>query len=92
MVEKAKGSVGRPFEFPDPDDRSPNEPIFTAQPNQVLGIYNRANKEKMQKVTKAVREWFEEEAKKQNWESIRFSGSECILENTTVESCKKNDK
>ena len=77
-------SMARPYVFPDPDDRSKNNPAVIASSEQVIGLYNQFNKEgdEMQRVTPKVQEWFIKEAKEnQGWDEARFAGNQCILEN-----------
>lgn len=74
--------MSRPHSFPDPDDRSPNDPSVIVTSEQVLGIYNRAHaneESKMQKVTTKVQEWFTEQAYEQGWNNVEFAGNQCIL-------------
>lgn len=70
------------YVFPDPDNRSKNDPCIIVSSKKVLGIYNREHDdENMQKVTQKVQDWFKEEAVSKGWDEIRFSGGQCILEN-----------
>ena len=69
----------RPYVFPDPNDRSPNNPSVIVSPTQVLGLYNQYNDEKMERVTKRVQEWFVSKAKDYGWEESKFSGNQCFL-------------
>lgn len=73
----------RLYVFPDPDDRSKNDPSIIVSSKKVLGIYNQEheNDENMQKVTQKVQDWFTEKAKESGWDDVRFSGGQCILEN-----------
>ena len=73
----------RPFVFPDPDDRSKNDPSVIVSSQQVIGIYNQYNTEgdEMQRVTKKVQDWFLEYAKEQGWDESNFAGNQCILKN-----------
>mgnify|MGYP000247745191 CR=1 FL=1 len=75
--------MARPYVFPDPDDRSKNEPCYIASSQQVLGLYNQDNEEgdEMQKVTKKVQDWFMDRAQKEGWDEFTFSGNQCILKN-----------
>lgn len=75
--------MARPFVFPDPNDRSKNDPSIIVTSQQVIGIYNQDNKDgdEMQKVTKKVQDWFLAEAKRQGWDEYSFSGNQCILKN-----------
>lgn len=69
--------------FPDPDDRSKNDPCIIVNNKKVLGIYNQAHpkEEDMQKVTSKVQEWFKDKAEKMGWNDVKFSGGQSILEN-----------
>jgi len=73
------------YVFPDPNDRSKNDPCIIMNNKKVLGIYNQAqvhkDEENMQKVTPKVQEWIKNEAEKIGWDEIKFSGGQCILEN-----------
>lgn len=82
---------GRPFEFPDPNDRSANEPAIIVKVPQILGLYNQAHSDEvpMSRVVQRVQDWFMEEAKVEKWDSAEFAGSECILKNTEVLKHKK---
>lgn len=75
--------MGRPYSFPDPNDRSKNDPSFIVSSQQVIGIYNQYNDEEdeMQRVTKKVQDWFLSYAKEQKWDEASFSGNQCILKN-----------
>lgn len=73
--------MARPFVFPDPNDRSPNDPSIIVNPTQVLGIYNQYTGEKKERITSKVQEWFCNKAKNDYlWDDARFSGNQCILE------------
>ena len=72
--------MARPYVFPDPKDRSINEPSLVASQAQVLGNYNQANpNDTREKVTDPVKTWFKDEASKAGWKSVDFHGSQCIL-------------
>ena len=76
-------SMSRLYVFPDPDDRSKNDPSIIVSSKKVLGIYNQEHEdeENMQKVTQKVQDWFKEKAETNGWDDVRFSGGQCILEN-----------
>lgn len=82
---------GRPYVFPDPNDKSANEPAVIVKVPQILGLYNQAhsNEEPMSRVVQSVQDWFVAEAKTEKWDSAEFAGSECILRNTEVLKHKK---
>ena len=73
----------RPFVFPDPDDRSKNDPGIIVTSEQVIGLYNQFNKDgdEIQRVTSTVKDWFLEESKNQGWDDAKFVGNQCVLEN-----------
>lgn len=71
------------YVFPDPDDRSKNDPCIVVSNKKVLGMYNQAHPEdeNMQKVTDKVQTWIKDAAKEKGWDEIKFAGGQCILEN-----------
>lgn len=71
------------FVFPDPDDRTKNDPCVIVLNQRVIGIYNHGhnNDEKIHKVNQKVQDWFKEKAINNGWDNVRFSGGQCILEN-----------
>ena len=76
--------MSRPFVFPDPDDRSKNNPAVIVTSEQVIGLYNQYNEngEEVQRVSGTVKDWFTKEAQEnQGWDDAKFVGSQCILEN-----------
>lgn len=72
--------MARPFIFPDPKDRSINEPSIVASQAQVLGNYNQANpSDAREKVTDTVKDWFRSTAEASGWKTADFHGSQCVL-------------
>lgn len=71
--------MSRPYVFPDPNDRSPNDPSIIVSTEQVLGIYNQDCDEDMQRVTAKVMDWFKSEALAYKWDEVTFVGNQCIL-------------
>ena len=72
--------MARPFIFPDPKDRSINEPTLVVSQTQVLGNYNQVNADDpRERVTDTVKEWFKDEASKAGWKNSEFHGSQCVL-------------
>lgn len=64
---------GRPHEFPDPNDRSVNNPHVIVERNAMLGLYNQANPAKLaSNVSETVRNWFEQEAGSKGWSNVVF--------------------
>lgn len=71
------------YVFPDPNDRSKNDPCVIVNNKKVLGLYNQAHpdEEDMQRVMDKVQEWMTNETKKLGWDDVKFAGGQCILEN-----------
>lgn len=71
------------YVFPDPDDRSKNDPCIIVSNKKVLGMYNQAHpeEENMQKVTDKVQNWVKDVASNKGWDEVKFAGGQCILEN-----------
>lgn len=71
------------YVFPDPNDRSKNNPCTIMDSKKVLGVYNQGHpdEEDMQKVTDKVQDWVTDEAIKLGWDDAKFVGNQCILEN-----------
>lgn len=76
---KGGNIMPRPYSFPDPNDRSPNNPSTILSSEQVLGLYKRGTGEKMEKVTEKVRNWIIDQAKAMGWDEGFFSGGQCVL-------------
>lgn len=76
-------AMSRKYAFPDPDDRSKNNPCDIMSNTKVLGLYNQEHDsdEKMQKVTQKVQDFIEDQALKLGWDEVKFVGGQCILEN-----------
>lgn len=74
--------MARAFVFPDPRDRSYNQPGVIVDQPKVLGLYNQEYKPrpKRQVVTEEIRVWFEEEARSRGWDMISFIGNQCTLQ------------
>lgn len=71
---------GRPYEMPDPDDRSVNKPHDTVERQALLGLYNQAHPDApAQRVSDAVRQWFEPQALAAGWAEVIFIEGAAIL-------------
>lgn len=83
----------RPFQFPDPNDRSFNEPRVIMNPEDILKLYNKEKGAKQEKVTGTVREWFVSEALMNDWNTAEFTGSQCTLSVTGLQDLhgREND-
>lgn len=72
--------MARPRVFPDPDDRSVNNPSIIVNTDDVLGYYNQQTGDDKERVVESVKTWYTEEAKtKQGWNSAEFHGNQCVL-------------
>ncbi len=76
--------MSRPFVFPDPDDRSKNNPAVIVTSEQVIGLYNQYNEngEEVQRVSGTVKKigFTKEATRKSGLDDAKFVGSQCILE------------
>lgn len=71
--------MARPRVFPDPDDRSVNDPSIIVNAEDVLGYYNQEAGEEKARVVESVKSWYTEEAIRQGWNSAEFHGNQCVL-------------
>ena len=73
--------MARAFVFPDPKDRSYNEPGIIVDQPKVLGLFNQETGQspKRQIVTEDIKKWFREEAERRGWDSADFLGNQCAL-------------
>jgi len=74
--------MARPFVFPSPNDRTPNDPSIIVSSAGVLGLYNQesGDPDRMERVTAKVEAWFKERATgTYAWDGAEFSGSQCVL-------------
>lgn len=64
------------YVFPDPNDRSKNDPCTIMDNKKVLGLYNQGHPEEedMQKVMEKVQSWIINESKNQGWDEVKFTG------------------
>lgn len=76
MSEKKQGA---PFEFPDPKDRSVNEPHIIIERPKILGLYNQSNNTNAKNVSESVKEWIVAEGKKQGFSTVEVVGSAAML-------------
>ena len=68
-----------PFKFPDPNDRSFNEPRIIIGPEDILKLYNQEKHVEQERVTAPVREWFVGRAESFDWDTAEFTGNQCTL-------------
>ena len=85
--------MSKPLQFPDPNDRSFNEPRVIMNPKDILKLYIQESGTKQERVTAPVRDWFVKRAKDYGWDNADFTGSQCTLEVTGLQDLhdKKTD-
>lgn len=72
--------MGRPYEFPDPRDRSVNNPHCLIEREVALGLYNQANSQNAySNFAEGVRRWLEAEALNRGWTSVQFVDQAVVL-------------
>ena len=77
--------LGRPYLFPDPNDRSPNHPNEIIEKSQIIGLYNQEHLDDiMENVTSKVKAWISEKAKSHGWDKVDFVNSVCVLGRTDL--------
>lgn len=65
--------------FPNPADRTKDEPADLISAKLVLRLYNIIHAIKVDTVTPAVKDWFLAEAKEVGWQKIEFLGNQALL-------------
>ena len=70
---------GRPYEWPDPKDRSPNNPQVIVEPEHILALYKKETGQTAQNVSASVRNQFEQDAKKYGWDEVNWVNNSCVL-------------
>lgn len=71
--------MARPYDFPDPNDRSPNHPSELAERDRIIGLYNSVQEDKAQRMSQAVKSWFEEAAYSAGWADVKFVDDQAVL-------------
>lgn len=70
----------RPHDFPDPRDRSINEPTVIMSNTKTIALYNQENPEDRAKnVSENVRRWVQGEAGKRGWAHVEWHGNQAVL-------------
>lgn len=72
----------RPYDFPDPRDRSVNNPHLLLERDPVVGLYNQDPGNAAQQATylsDTVRQWFIQAALQRGWASVNFVDTTAIL-------------
>ena len=67
------------FNLPDPNDRSPNQPVVLVSPSEVLEAFFKYTKKDVSIVTEEVKGWYISATKMIGWSDAYFTGCQCIL-------------
>lgn len=67
------------FHFPDPKDRTPNNPAVLLSSRQVAKIFSGIYKKSSNPEWKTVQDTITTTAKKEGWSRVQFSGKQAIL-------------
>ena len=65
--------------FPDPNDRTPNQPCILLSPTDVLKICKKLMTNNSTAVTEKMREALVKEALRAGWTGATFLGHQCLL-------------
>ncbi|TMU24625.1 hypothetical protein E0L35_10330 [Halomonas sp. ATBC28] len=72
--------MARPYDFPDPNDRSPNHPSELAERDRIISLYNSIHpNEPAQRMSNSVKTWFNTAATEAGWSDIQFVGDQAVL-------------
>lgn len=72
--------MARKHEFPDPNDRSINNPSDIMDNKKVIAYYNQENpKAKATYVSDTVKTWTVDKANEIGWSTAEFHGNQCLL-------------
>ncbi|MEW5543481.1 hypothetical protein [Pseudomonas soli] len=72
--------MARPFQAPDPRDRSVNEPTQVVSAAQVIGLHNQENPtNKKERVVDSVKDWYKQRMKSSGWHDAEFHGNQAVL-------------
>jgi len=62
--------------FPDPKDRTPDNPHILVEAKNVINLFNLSRYQDADSLTDEIKEWFEEEATVQGWSKGTWVGNE----------------
>jgi uncharacterized protein (DUF2235 family) len=72
--------MARRYEWPDPKDRSPNNPHTLLEREAVIDLYRQGTgNEDAKNLTEAIKEWFVGEAKKRGWDDVTWADQTAVL-------------
>ncbi|NIZ19674.1 hypothetical protein [Entomospira culicis] len=70
-MSEVNGKGGR-WQWPDPNNRSPNEPQIVMNREKILGLYVKKTGIEATNVTSTVKDAITEEAKSRGWDNVAF--------------------
>lgn len=62
----------RRLKFPKPSAADDNNPVLYVDNDRVVQHYNEANEKSAKRNSRAIRDWFEHEARKEGWGAVHF--------------------
>jgi uncharacterized protein (DUF2235 family) len=72
--------MARRYEWPDPKDRSPNNPHTLLEREAVIDLYRQGTgNEDAKNLTEAIKEWFVGEAKERGWDDVTWADQTAVL-------------
>ena len=64
--------MAKRFKFPDPDNRTPNEPAVFCPVSRILSLYNEANGKEAARLSASVQAWFIAATQDAGWAGCVF--------------------
>lgn len=83
-AKEKKDGRGRPFEMPDPDDRSVNAPHVIVEGAAVVGYVRQTVDPTAKVVSQGVRDRYENAAKAAGWSEVTWVGDAAVLKANIV--------
>jgi hypothetical protein len=72
--------MARRYEWPDPKDRSPNNPHTLLEREAVIDLYRQGSGDESAKnLTDAIKNWFESEAKVRGWDDVTWADQSAVM-------------
>lgn len=83
--------VGRPYEYPNADARSPRDPNDFCPRDKILGLYNQAHNTARVRMSAEIEQWFEKEGRARKWVAFQFSAAGCTLTSHLIHAQHADD-
>jgi len=72
--------MARRFEWPDPKDRSPNNPHTLLEREAVIDLYRQGSSDENAKnLTEAIKTWFVGEANSRGWDDVTWADQSAVM-------------